>query len=199
MRLGRRRLWLLLVPLLALGTWSLWSVTIDAASLRVYQVPSKSMSPTIAPGDRIFVETRPADAPRRGEIWAFRMMNGKVWVKRVIGLPGESIEVAGGRVRGGGGGGGGWGGGGGGGRGAVPRRPDHLRDAAADAGARGVFRAGGQPEHQQRQPQLGPPPRRPLPRPGQVPPLAAVEDRRPSLRPRVPGDGTSRRRGGSDR
>jgi signal peptidase I len=90
--------WLLLIPFLAAGTWFAWGAMLYAASVRVYQIPTKSMSPTLAPGDKLFVETRPGATPKRGEIWVFFMPQRGIGAKRVIGLPGESVEVAGGRV-----------------------------------------------------------------------------------------------------
>ena len=98
MRRRRRKVWLLLIPVLAVGTWFASSAVIDAASLRVYVIPTKSMLPTIAPGDRICVDSRHGAAPRRGEIWVASASNGWIVAKRVIGLPGERIEVAGGKV-----------------------------------------------------------------------------------------------------
>jgi signal peptidase I len=56
------------------------------------------MAPTLAPGDRIAVDTR-GGVPRRGEIWVFASPIGGIHVKRVIGLPGETIEVVDGKVR----------------------------------------------------------------------------------------------------
>jgi signal peptidase I len=98
----RRRRWsvrLLLIPIPFLGL-TLWYASFAVsyvANHRVFYIPSASMSPTIAPGDRITID-RSADTPRRGEIWVFSTPNGNNLVKRVIGLPGEKIEVSGGRV-----------------------------------------------------------------------------------------------------
>lgn len=50
-----------------------WSSLVSAATLRAYIVPTGSMSPTIAPGERILVQTRIAKLPDRGEIWTFQM------------------------------------------------------------------------------------------------------------------------------
>jgi signal peptidase I len=80
------------------GLWLAWGGVIYATSLRLYLIPTRSMVPALAPNDRIVVDTRPGNAPRRGEVWVFRLPNRLVGVKRIIGLPGETIEVAGGRV-----------------------------------------------------------------------------------------------------
>src|SRR3954453_17827811 len=99
MRQRRRTVWLLLIPLLVAALWSGWNAAISATAIRVYFVPTKSMSPTLAPGDRICVDSRPSTPPRRGEIWVLNLpKKGGIGVKRVIGLPGEVIEVAASRV-----------------------------------------------------------------------------------------------------
>jgi signal peptidase I len=83
--------------LTAAGWLALHAVTF-ATSLRVYVIPSSSMAPALAPGDRIAVDVRPGSLPKRGEIWVFTMPSGSTGLKRVVGLPGETVEVAGGRV-----------------------------------------------------------------------------------------------------
>jgi signal peptidase I len=98
MRRCRRKVWLLLSLFLAAGLWFAWNAVTYATAVRVYFVPTKSMSPTLAPADRIIADTRPRIPPKRGEIWVFNMPSGSIGVKRVVGLPGESVEVAGGRV-----------------------------------------------------------------------------------------------------
>jgi signal peptidase I len=98
MRFRRRKTWLLLIPFLAAGAWFASSAVIYATSIKVYLVPSKSMSPTLAPGDRICVDTRRGFTPKRGELWVLSTPKGWTAVKRVIGLPGETLEVAGGKV-----------------------------------------------------------------------------------------------------
>ena len=95
-----RRLWLLLIPCLMAGAglWYASDALAYATSLRTFSVPTGSMSPTIVPGDRIAVETRVGTTPSRGEIWVMTIPSGATAVKRVIGLPGERVEVSGGRV-----------------------------------------------------------------------------------------------------
>ena len=93
-----RRAWLLAIPPLIIGLWLAWGGVIYATSLRLYLIPTKSMAPTLAPNDRIVVGTRSGNTPRRGEIWVFTLPNRSLGVKRVVGLPGETMEVTGGRL-----------------------------------------------------------------------------------------------------
>lgn len=95
---SKRVVWLVVVPLLTAGAWLALEVVSYAAFLRAYAIPSGSMAPALRPGDRIVVEVRPKSAPKRGEVWVFTAPTGATAVKRVVGLPGETVEVAGGRV-----------------------------------------------------------------------------------------------------
>ncbi len=88
-----------------LGVMLSWSVATFARFVptRVYIIPSNSMAPTIGPGDRVGVRVGSYPRPNRGDIWVFQMpaASGNApnhAVKRVIGLPGESVEVTEGRV-----------------------------------------------------------------------------------------------------
>lgn len=59
-------------------------------------VPTGSMEDTIIPGDRLYVnEIFDTDKAERGDILVFRSieLENKRLVKRLIGLPGETIEV----------------------------------------------------------------------------------------------------------
>lgn len=106
----RRRPWLLVpaVPLLCLGIW-------EVAGHRWYTIPSGSMEPGLMGpergqegGDMVQADLliAPMFGPRRGEIWMFhappevagapdtgRSFSSPKFAKRVIGLPGETIEV----------------------------------------------------------------------------------------------------------
>ena len=95
-----RRRWMLATPILGLGIWLAAAAVSYASNHRIYAIPtaSTSMSPTLAPGDRIAVETRPGLIPERGEVWVFDLRQNMTLAKRAIGLPGETIEVANGRV-----------------------------------------------------------------------------------------------------
>jgi signal peptidase I len=66
-----------------------------------YTVPTNSMAPTIKAGDHVRVEQGgQLSKPERGEIWIFRMPGTPATqvIKRVIGLPGDVVEVANGQV-----------------------------------------------------------------------------------------------------
>src|SRR5215475_5509780 len=93
-----KRFWLVLLPVLTLSAWLLLDAATYAAFLRVYFIPSGSMSPALTAGDRVAVDSRPGLRPRRGEVWVFSVPGGGIWVKRIVGLPGETVEVKGGRV-----------------------------------------------------------------------------------------------------
>lgn len=102
METGRKRRWsgrslVLLIPFLGVSLWYGSRAVGYVANLRVFSIPSASMSPALAPGDRIAVDIR-GGTPHRREIWVFSMPQGGTAVKRVIGLPGETVRVSGGRV-----------------------------------------------------------------------------------------------------
>lgn len=60
------------------------------AGIRFFLVPSRSMEPTLLEGDMIV--TVPAREYRRGDLVVFRHQ-GEVLVKRLIGLPGDTVQV----------------------------------------------------------------------------------------------------------
>jgi signal peptidase I len=94
-----RRVWLALIPLLSAILWYGTRAAGYVANLRAFTIPpgSNSMAPAILPGDHVAVDMR-GGTPKRGEIWVFSGLNKTTMIKRIIGLPGESVEVAGGKV-----------------------------------------------------------------------------------------------------
>ena len=76
--------------------------------VEAYEIPSGSMQPTILgdPGtgifDRVLADklTTMLRAPRRWEVMIFRFPNDEraLYVKRIVGLPGETLEIRGGDV-----------------------------------------------------------------------------------------------------
>jgi signal peptidase I len=67
-----------------------------------FWIPTGSMEPTLMPQDRVLVNKfiYKFTQPKRGDIVVFIPPgdSGKDYIKRVIGLPGETIEVKGGNV-----------------------------------------------------------------------------------------------------
>jgi signal peptidase I len=94
-----------------------WIIIIVAALLvalviktflfQAFYIPSESMEPTLKPGDRVLVNKLSYDlhSIRRGDIVVFKRPPAeagnpaiKDLIKRVVGLPGETIEERGGKV-----------------------------------------------------------------------------------------------------
>lgn len=81
------------------------ALIVRATLLQAYSIPSGSMSPTLEAGDHILVTPMArylgGTAPERGDVVVFR--NPEVgpgyFVKRVIALPGEHVELRDGSVR----------------------------------------------------------------------------------------------------
>jgi len=103
-RRRRRRIWIASTLLLGVAAIVVgWSIVARASAFRMYIVPSSSMSPAIGAGDRVCVDLKPADRPRRGEVWIFAMpaaglgVSGQA-IKRVVGLPGETVRIEAGKV-----------------------------------------------------------------------------------------------------
>jgi signal peptidase I len=67
-----------------------------------YQMPSASMAPTIRPGETLMVDTRyfRSHQPARGDVVAYRLPNQPdvTFIKRIVALGGDRIEVSGGHV-----------------------------------------------------------------------------------------------------
>jgi signal peptidase I len=67
-----------------------------------FYVPSTDMFPTILDGDHILANKvrLTSSVPERGDVVVFRVPSrrGLNWIKRVIGLPGDRVEVRGGEV-----------------------------------------------------------------------------------------------------
>jgi signal peptidase I len=73
--------------------------------LETFQAPTASMLPTIVPGDRFLADkrvNRPGGIPlARGDVALFIYPNNRtmIFVKRIIGLPGDTIEIDGTSLR----------------------------------------------------------------------------------------------------
>jgi signal peptidase I len=64
----------------------------DTPRLRTYVMPSSSMTPTLIPGDRMFVDMQSPDAPQRGDLVVIEVRKEQ-WLKRVAALPGDRIAI----------------------------------------------------------------------------------------------------------
>jgi len=75
---------------------------LQAFVVKPYKIPSPSMVPTLAVGDRVLVARfmYQVTSPDRGDIVVFRWPTDDktVFIKRIIGLPGETISLQGGHV-----------------------------------------------------------------------------------------------------
>jgi signal peptidase I len=66
-----------------------------------YSLPSSSNIPTLLVGDYFLADARPAERmPHRGEMMTFRYPRDRriTYVKRVIGLPGDRVQLRGGQI-----------------------------------------------------------------------------------------------------
>lgn len=102
-----RRLRRLLPYATALGAALLLAATVRAVALSPCRIMSASMEPGLHAGDWVLVNRLayglrlPStdamllhwDTPARGDIVVFRATSGGTYVKRVIGLPGEMVEI----------------------------------------------------------------------------------------------------------
>ncbi len=105
---GWRKLWRtqgenLLLLLLALGL----ALLIRTVVAEARYIPSESMVPTLYPGDRLVVEkiSYRLHPPQAGDIVVFHppkrlqgFTNNQVFIKRVVGVPGQVVQVHQGQV-----------------------------------------------------------------------------------------------------
>ena len=69
------------------------------SAIRIYSIPTASMTPTLQVGDHIVVMPY-GNAPERGDVVVFHSpVNGdELLVKRIVALPGELVETRAGRL-----------------------------------------------------------------------------------------------------
>ncbi|SNS51949.1 signal peptidase I [Antarctobacter heliothermus] len=78
--------------------WGLVALMASRALWAPFIIPTGSMSPTLQPGDYVLA-TRRFAAPRRGDVVIFRHpVSGQDFLKRVIGLPGDTVQMRDGLV-----------------------------------------------------------------------------------------------------
>jgi signal peptidase I len=86
------------IALIALAAWANalvpWEV-LSKTRIRTFQIPSSSMEPTLLIGDRLWAKKLPDY--QRGDIVVFKPPDApdQDYIKRVVGLPGERIQVQG--------------------------------------------------------------------------------------------------------
>lgn len=95
---AQRSSWSLRIGL-ALGALTLVLIALGLTVITLMKIPSGSMLPTIAVGERLLVN-KLARESSRGDVVIFRSPDQRemLFAKRVVGRPGEMIELVGGRV-----------------------------------------------------------------------------------------------------
>jgi signal peptidase I len=104
---------LLELVLILVAAFGLWYV-VNGWVIKPYRIPSASMEPTLTAGDRVLVSrfTYHLHDPRRGDVVVFhppgvgeaaqagaKTAASVYFIKRVIGLPGETVQAIGGNVQ----------------------------------------------------------------------------------------------------
>jgi signal peptidase I len=77
------------------------ALLVQAYVVKPYRIPSSSMAVSLRPGDRVLVNrvVYHLREPRRGDVIVFHAPDdGQVLVKRVVGLPGETLSTRDGRL-----------------------------------------------------------------------------------------------------
>ena len=95
-----RPVWLDVVQTLVLAL--VLAFFIRTFALESFQVSGYSMMPTLHNNDRVLVDKLlyKIEGPHTGEVIVFRspVVTSEDWIKRVIGLPGETVKIVGGQV-----------------------------------------------------------------------------------------------------
>ena len=95
------RVWIyVLAAAVGIGSGAAVQAAIESFFYESYKAPSGSMIPTLLVGDQFMAEVlAPSDPVRRGDVVIFLEENsGKRFVKRVVGLPGETVSLEAQRV-----------------------------------------------------------------------------------------------------
>lgn len=92
---GLRRARIAAVVMLVVATMMIAVVAVRFLAFELLNVNGHSMFPTVRHGDRVLVNKLAYHnkGPDRGDIIAFNVEGGRIFVKRVVGLPGDLIEV----------------------------------------------------------------------------------------------------------
>jgi signal peptidase I len=86
-------MWRYIIPIFGL-------VLLTGCSLKSYNVPTESMEPAIKRGSHVMVDTAyyTRNPVQRFDMIAVYMPDGKQYIRRVIGLGGETIQIQGGKI-----------------------------------------------------------------------------------------------------
>lgn len=70
------------------------------SAIRIYSIPTASMTPTLQVGDHIVVTPYLGATPERGDVVVFRSpaSRNELLVKRIVAVPGDLVETHGGRL-----------------------------------------------------------------------------------------------------
>jgi signal peptidase I len=70
------------------------------SAIRIYSIPTASMTPTLQVGDHIVVTPYRGPAPARGDVVVFHspLSNDELLVKRIVAVPGDVVETHAGRL-----------------------------------------------------------------------------------------------------
>ncbi|NOT62340.1 MAG: signal peptidase I [Acidobacteria bacterium] len=92
-------LWLLIIPVVLLLLYQLLAVVIVVYVVQPIRIEGKGMSPTLNAGDKVFLWKQFGEL-QRGDIVGhlYPLDTTKSYVKRIVGMPGETVEVRDGRV-----------------------------------------------------------------------------------------------------
>ena len=92
-------LWLLAIPVILFLLYRFLAVAIVVYVVQPVRIEGQAMSPALNAGDKVFM-WKQFDELQRGDIVAHRypLDTTKSYVKRIVGLPGETVEVRDGRV-----------------------------------------------------------------------------------------------------
>lgn len=78
------------------------ALLVRATCFRLFSIPSASMTPTLEPGDHVVVAAYggpfATPAPAVGDVVVFRRDDGRYFIKRIVGAPGDWLEARGGRL-----------------------------------------------------------------------------------------------------
>ena len=84
-----------------LGVVIFWGLALQPGLIRLtkryvseaYRIPSRSMEPTLLPGDHVLVSKWDATSPPRGTVVAFSAVADRNFLQRVVGLPGDTLAM----------------------------------------------------------------------------------------------------------